>query len=964
MYENNPKIWTKCVLILCLVSMSLLLICPPSKRPFFQEDLQETKINLGLDLKGGSELLYEIDLQELDPHKTAQQVMDDSISVIYQRIFDSGIVKEPRINRQGKNRILVQLPGLNDADTEKIKDAIEQLGNLRWCLVASPQVGGKRSFDEAVESTRYEKAKQRGQRALDNYRKQLLSLGYKWFQDKGGGERLLWIGDSYNITGKDLRHVQFDSLHQQIHFRLTISAGKNFKKLTAKYQGEILAIVFNNKIVSVAQIGGVVGDSGSLTGFTAKQANVLIKTMKSGSLDIKPQLLYKNTIGPSIGEDSVRLGVYSALFSFAAVILFIAIYYLTSGIVASLTLLLNILLVFVVLMLFRETLTLPGIAGLILTVGMSIDANIIIFERIREEQAKRLQTVDKQILLDDVDRGFQKSFRTILDANITTFFTAAILYMIASGAIKGFAFTMLWGIALSFFTAIFVTKTFLRVLIMINMSNRLRMMQIVKKPSFAFTSKMRKWGIVSCFAVALCTVGFLKSSERIYGLDLRGGVLVQMSLKKPLETTTVRERLRKNFQGDFEVQRLISPRAKNREFSIRLSQENTSQSQMRQKIRQLFSAELAEKAFGDITKISRGKLRNFVSMPIHLHTPVSVDFLKATFAKSPFEKVLIAVPKVTVHFELQKAQGKRSLKKEIIRHLALARPTIKVQHIEIHNKNNVFTAQISFLEHAPLESIHQAMQRCKFAKFHVQPQSDFANLMAEFTLLVDLPSGKDHISWGETKQYLEKTVRDIFQQKEVHLSDPFPRVAEISSVVAKQQKTSAYRAILLSLIFILLYITARFPNGWNCALAAIITLAHDIAITVGMITLFSSMGWVNVEMNLPVIAALLTIVGYSLNDTIIIFDRLRENRENQEERLPIKKVAEIFDRSINQTLSRTILTSFTTLLVAVILFVFNYNTGNVLEGFAFTLIVGIIVGTYSSIFVASALALRFESRAR
>ena len=262
------------------------------------------------------------------------------------------------------------------------------------------------------------------------------------------------------------------------------------------------------------------------------------------------------------------------------------------------------------------------------------------------------------------------------------------------------------------------------------------------------------------------------------------------------------------------------------------------------------------------------------------------------------------------------------------------------------------------------------MTRGKFAQFDIQALSDFPGLVTDFALLVDAPDAVSQ-DWAQSKQYVEKIIRDIFRQakfeeKQVHLSDPFPRFAKISGVVAKQQKTSAYRAILLSLIFILLYITVRFPNGWKYAIAAIFALAHDIVITVGIIAFFSNMGWVNVEINLPVIAALLTIVGYSLNDTIIIFDRLRENREQQEnwKRLSTEKVQEIFNHSINQTLSRTILTSLTTLFVAAILFFCNYNTGNVLEGFAFTLVVGVVVGTYSSIFVASSLALRSEKKER
>ena len=1023
MSKKNHKLWTKFILILCLASMCVLFVCPPDKRPFLQQELQSFEMNLGLDLKGGSELLYEVNLEEIDTKKIANEVLDDSIAVISQRIFDTGIVKEPRINRQGENQIVVQLPGLNEADTERVKDAIEELGNLEWRLVAGPGVGTENRFDEAVEYSKYQEKKRQGQFALNKYEKELRSMGYKWFQDKGGGERLLWIDDPYDITGKELRHVSFHSMSKQLHFRLTKEAGKDFKKLTEKYRNQLLAIVFNNQIVSIAKINNVIGDSGYITGFTAKEANSLLKTMRYGSLDIQPKLLYKNTIGPSIGEDSVRLGVYSGVFSLVVVVVFIAIYYFAAGIVASLALLLNILLVFFVLVLFRETLTLPGIAGLILTVGMSIDANIIIFERIREERAKRVKkTLDKEELLDDIYIGFKNSFRTILDANITTFLTAAILYSIASGAIKGFAFTMLWGIVLSFFTAIFVTRTFLTVVVHSGMSKRLYMMQLLKKPTFAVTQNMRKWAIISSVAVVGGLVSFFASGDRIYGLDLRGGVLVQMSLKESLKTTVVRERLRKSVQDDLEVQRVIAPHASNHEFSIRMSGANQDQvdlihrdmnkiaqkirmyskrgkkvdnklvhklknqyqalqdqkknimgiSELREQIHRQFADELAKESFGKITKIERGKLRNFIAIPIRLHTPVSSDFLKKLLGNGDyFERVMIAVSEIAVEFKLQEGQDKTTLKEDMTRHLRLARPSIKLSDIDIQEQNDYFKAHLSFVKAAPLEAFHKAIERCKFLEVQTQMISDFPGLLTECTVLVDLPSEKHSQKWFEVKKYVETTVLKLFrdakfQGHQVHLSDPFPRFAEISGVVAKAQKTNAYRAILLSLIFVLLYIAIRFPNGWKYGIAAIVALAHDIAVTIGIVALFSNMGWVNVEINLPVIAALLTIVGYSLNDTIVIFDRLRENQGTQEvwKRLGVKQVKEVFDTSINHTLSRTILTSLTTLFVATILFVFNYGTGNVLEGFAFTLMVGVVVGTYSSIFVASSLALKFESKKR
>ena len=197
---------------------------------------------------------------------------------------------------------------------------------------------------------------------------------------------------------------------------------------------------------------------------------------------------------------------------------------------------------------------------------------------------------------------------------------------------------------------------------------------------------------------------------------------------------------------------------------------------------------------------------------------------------------------------------------------------------------------------------------------------------------------------------------------------PFPRFEQISGLVAKDQKSKAYQSIFLSLFLILLYIAFRFPNGFIFGLGGIIALAHDVAITLGAIAFFNEIGLVNVEIDLTVIAAILTLVGYSINDTIVVFDRLRENIKKFDkdlwDRFPKSRVSQEYNISLNQTLSRTVFTSLTTILVLIPIFVLNFGKGSALEGFSFSLIIGVIVGTYSSLMIATAFVLLNERKNR
>lgn len=1219
-------------------------------KPWFKD----YAVHLGLDLQGGSELVYSIDVTEGDGTRSAEDVVQDTIGVISQRIYESGIVREPRINAQGTDRILIQLPGLNQSETKLIQEEIQRLGTLEFRLVSSPKVGDE--VDEAKEREEYRKLKERartsiGERYLSEYAARLRSKGYKWYpsHEVGGQERLLFMKDGYDFAGEKFRRfwVGFSGTGKVIFFELKQEHKTYFDDFTGKYKGELLAIVFNNKIMATPTIKDRIPGEGILQGFSPEDIDKLMKVLKSGSLEIQPELLSENTIGPSLGEDSIRLGLISGLVGLGIVILFMIFYYLAAGLIACLALAFNIIIIFAVLVAIKETLTLPGIAGMILTVGMSVDANIIIFERIREEQKRKRDVLDaietkkrkkkqadetttpaapiystdvtKQELYEYVSLGYDKAFWTIFDANVTTFLTAVILYVFASGPVQGFAFTLGVGILASFFTAIVVTRVFLHLIIEMGTIRTIRMVEWVRNPKFAFSRSMRAAGSISLALIVGGLLLFFSRYESYFGLDLKGGVLAQVSLDKPLPTAEVRKRMAD--EQRLEVQSIATdvPKGSNStgwyEFSLRLPNLNqadidkinrdllgvsakirrtndslkvvngryhrTEEELRREKrdLRQLTrekadreNIEAARQAVEriqqrvDELKKERAKFDKYLNGPFTLEDyeikdvtgflaslknakdPASIvlskelspetsqklaamkgepaadlvaavvkdinqalqkevlfanykqlfpkldilsseareriRFVEKGYSFHPEEKeeatqkprinrllLQAAYPNVIEETDVKgekswkvflknKLAGIEQLRKKIegrfekelspvpfgtlsstqkIRHqvyheIALNTKipvTAKFIQETLQNVKNLekievasrwYEAQVKFvtkpkdeqeiidLLKAPLslatsidESkmkvelkkgtqedtyairiefdlaipgsvVRKAMSQAGFASYDftlvdAQGSSEYKTFDVMFHIPTDVMAGK---SQEELQHMAEKVLRDafadvIYKEHSVYLSDPFPRFTQIAGVVARAQQAKAWQAIFLSFIALLFYIAYRFfPNGMRFGVGAVVALIHDVAITIGAIALFSYLGIVNVEINLDSIAAILTLIGYSLNDTIVIFDRLRENQRKNEvwDRLPKAKIAEEYNASLNQTLSRTLLTSLTTLFVLVSIFLFNFGKGSAMESFSFILIVGVVVGTYSSIFIASYYVLALDQRSR
>jgi len=367
-----------------------------------------------------------------------------AVETIRNRIDEFGVT-EPVIQRQGDSRIVVQLPGVDDP--ERAKELIKRTAFLEFRIVDYPlRGGGAASVDEI----------------LANYGGALpanLEIKPQILEDENGLEagRLYYAVDRISVvTGRDLRNARpgLGNFNQPVvNFYLTHEGGLKFAELTSNNIDRGLAIVLDNVIESAPNINSRIQDAGIIEGsFTQREVEDLSTVLRSGALPAGVEFLEERTVGPSLGQDSIERGLKAGLLGFGLVVLAMMFYYKVSGINAVVALTLNIVVIFGALAYFGATLTLPGIAGIVLIIGMAVDANVLVFERIREELRKG-RTVKSSI-----EAGFAKALSTVLDANITTLIAALFLFQFGTGPIRGFAVTLSIGILASLFTAIFVSR--------------------------------------------------------------------------------------------------------------------------------------------------------------------------------------------------------------------------------------------------------------------------------------------------------------------------------------------------------------------------------------------------------------------------------------------------------------------------------------------------------------------------
>jgi preprotein translocase subunit SecD len=424
------------------------------------KDLRERSMQLGLDLRGGMRVLLRAKTEELEaaagkPLTAAER--DDAVKraleVLNNRIDQFG-VSEPQIRRQGTDQILVELPG--EADRERMSKFIQGRGVLNFHIVDEAGLALFRQYQQENPGD-YQDAEGniiqppilpagtvlRGVFIKDSYGMDQLR-GYTVLKEQAGLSGN-YIRDARvtpdQITGKP-----------NVIFVLTGEGGEIFYKLTSDNVDKTLAVVLGEKVKAQARIAEPIRESVRVTGFDAEEASDLALVLRTGALPVPLEVVNFQAVGATLGEDAIRVGLQAAAIGFAAVMLFMLLYYLGAGVNAVVALVLNAYLMFAVLSVFSFTLTLPAITGMVLTIGMAVDANVLIFERMKEEY--RLGKSAKAA----VQAGFSKAFWAIADSNITTFIAAIVLSQFGKGPIQGFAVTLAVGVVSSMFTALFVSR--------------------------------------------------------------------------------------------------------------------------------------------------------------------------------------------------------------------------------------------------------------------------------------------------------------------------------------------------------------------------------------------------------------------------------------------------------------------------------------------------------------------------
>ncbi|MCR4820536.1 MAG: protein translocase subunit SecD [Elusimicrobiales bacterium] len=414
-------------------------------------------LNLGLDLKGGTHMLLELEVEKLSKKdkNNLSDAMARAIEIIRNRIDQYGVGETP-ISRQGERWISVDMPGISD--TEEAEALIGKTAQLEFRIVseapsASDAINKAYELDEAV----FDK-----EGKVHPAIKKLLPPGTSLFRGQGeegsSAEKYYVLEDSVAVTGAYLENARVETDNQFgqpiIAFTFNKEGGKKFEKLTAANRQRFLAITLDGIVHSAPRIKSTIaGGSGIIEGsFTMEEARNLAIVLRAGALPAPVKIIEKRVVGPSLGEDSIKKGLGSALTGFVLVLIFMCIYYRGGGVIACAALAFNLILLAAAMSWFNATLTLPGIAGIILSLAMAIDANVLILERMREEYSlsKPLQLI--------IPQAYDKAWTAILDSNVTTWIAGIFLFQFGSGPVKGFAVTLILGLIIGVFTSVFITR--------------------------------------------------------------------------------------------------------------------------------------------------------------------------------------------------------------------------------------------------------------------------------------------------------------------------------------------------------------------------------------------------------------------------------------------------------------------------------------------------------------------------
>lgn len=582
----NKNLQWKVLGIVAVAIACVWLIVPP----FTVKDrdgrvIQKGKINLGLDLQGGMHVVLKVDTSKLDAD-ARKDAVERAMEIIRNRV-DSFGVGEMAIQRQGKENIIVQLPGVTDR--ERALEIIGKTAHLEFKLVSDNVDALKKALNAAVKAAQpaaeraasaaaaaepaatapgVDAAKSAVTEAAKPDTKdkaaaidEVLAEYELKYQESDRGREPLLVEKKAALAGDTIVNAktEFSSRgfgEPYVSLTLNPKGAQIFADLTAANVGKRLAIVLDGKIVSAPVIREAIpsGQAQISGNFTVNEANDLSVILRAGALPAPVIVEEERTVGPLLGADSIKSGIRATLIGGLLVFVFMIVYYRLAGVIADISLILNTLIILGCLAIFKGTLTLPGIAGLILTIGMAVDANVLIYERIREEMrlGKSLRA--------SVAAGFHRAFSAILDSNLTTIVAAALIFQFGTGPVRGFAVTLTIGLLANLFTAVFCSRVMFELLIEQFDLAKLSFMQLFPETKIDFIGKRKICYIISAVIIIAGLGIFVMRGEKNFGVDFSGGTLQQYMFEKPVRTDDVRTILKELGYGNASLQQYGNPK--------------------------------------------------------------------------------------------------------------------------------------------------------------------------------------------------------------------------------------------------------------------------------------------------------------------------------------------------------------------------------------------------------------------
>lgn len=778
--------------------------------------------------------------------------VEKTLKILSGRVDRYGVT-QPNIQKDAAGRIVVELPGVKDK--ERVEKLLQSSAQLEFWQVVPTSEKHPAAFKKAVEELAKEATDPAEKAAYEGIAKSCLTTGhavltmpikdttkynvnnyldniigkldnnvkYKYYwekakEDNNGVKTVSLIPLVIKNPGTDaegpvlssktigdniIQHAEQNlDEYQRVIVNMTMEskAADEWKNITKENKGECIAIVLDEVVYSYPVINDVIANGRSqISGnFDVQEAKELAIVLSSGGLDVHLDIIASDVVGPSLGEKAIKSGLLSFALAFVLVLIYMFLYYDRAGLVADIALLTNVFFMVGVLASFGSALTLPGMAGIVLTLGMAVDANVLIYERIREEvrsgKGMRLAVAD----------GYKNAYSAIIDGNVTTLITGFVLYLVGSGAVKGFAITLIIGILSSLFTAIFISRMIFEHTLAKGRTPKFgnsKTLNAFTGTHFDFLGTKKIAYIISGSLILIVIVAFLTLGMQV-GIDFKGGRTYVVQFDHPLTNDEVHQ-ASENVNNEFD--------------------EGSSQ----------------VKTYG------------------------SADRLR-----------------ILVNYKVDDPSAE----------------------IEEECKDKLYNS---------LKGLYN---------------DDTEISIEDFTTVNEDAMG-------------------ILSASRVQAAMAFDLIWK------------AVLSVVIALILIFIYIAIRFRN-WQFGVGSILVLCHDTLITIGMFSLFRHV--LPLEVDQQFIAAILTVIGYSINNVVIIYDRVRENLTLT----PKAGYTANFNNAVNSTLGRNINTCGTTIMVLLVIFIMSFFGGENIQGFVFAMLMGIICGTYSGIFIAPAIAHGLLSRSK